>query len=53
MDQAIIELVGDLEKKVRQYQKRFVEHQTAAKDLNEKIHKLETTIERLKEEDKC
>lgn len=53
MDQAIIELVEDLEKKVRQYQKRLVEYQIATEDLNEKIHKLETTIERLKEEDKC
>lgn len=53
MDQAIIELVEDLEKKVRQYQKRLDEYQTTTKDLNEKIHKLETTIERLKEEDKC
>ncbi len=53
MDQAVIELVKDLEQKVRLYQKRLVEYQLKVEDLNENIHNLETTIERLKEEDKC
>ena len=48
MDQAIIELVEDLEKKVRQYQKRLVEYQIAAEDLNKKIQYLENKIEKIK-----
>lgn len=48
MDQAIIELIEDLEKKVRQYQKRLVEYQIATEDLNKKIQYLENKIEKIK-----
>lgn len=48
MDQAIIELVEDLEKKVRRYQKRLVEYEIAVEDLNKKIQYLENKIEKIK-----
>lgn len=48
MDQAIIELVEDLEQKVRRYQKRLVEYQIAIEDLNKKIQYLENKIEKIK-----
>lgn len=48
MDQAILELIEDLEREVRRYQKRCVEYEIAMEDCKKKIQYLENKIEKIK-----